>query len=552
MKHTLLLFFICLLSLSGQAQTISLVKTLGITYAPSTEYVESDGWLYFAVNTQLWRTDGTAANTTMIKSFAGEPLYAFTNFKNKLYFLANDSIHGLELWCTSGTPQTTVLVKDIYPGFKSAFADQASSRYQVIVMDNHLYFIVDDGVHGYELYKSDGTQAGTQMVIDLDPKPGAGGVGRGSAHSNPMAVLNGRVYFGGASNLDSISTYGLWSSDGTDTGTHFLIKGDMDVSTFAQSGNRLYFSVNSPFWSGLWTTDGTVNGTRQVDSRCTFLGEDHATLGSKFFYTNHCSGVDSLLVTDGTYNGTIALGKCVPRIAVTNINGFYHDKTSFLTALNNKVYFINESELWSSDGTPGGTLRINPVATGTEKLNMPVHMISMGGHLYFKSLDSERVEVWRSNGTNTGTHRIAKPDANSNYMNLSLLGLSKTLSGNKWGIRSSFGTYKNELYFLGTYDTTLNVGLYKLDPVSNAVLPVNPQDVSLYPNPSAGLINIVMHGRQYDYLILTDQLGRQVYQQSINPGKRSISVQLPANAPGIYYLQLSGKDGSITQKVLLQ
>src|SRR5262245_1794554 len=50
------------------------------------------------------------------------------------------------------------------------------------------YFIADDGIHGRELYKSDGTAAGTVLVKDILP-------GSASLEPNQLTNVNGTLFF---------------------------------------------------------------------------------------------------------------------------------------------------------------------------------------------------------------------------------------------------------------------------------------------------------------------------------------------------------------------
>ena len=82
-----------------------------------------------------------------------------------LFFAASDGIHGSELWKTDGTASGTVLVKDIDPG-------SAGSNVKGIVnVNGTLYFSANDGTHGTELWKvrADGSVV---MVDDINPEKG--------------------------------------------------------------------------------------------------------------------------------------------------------------------------------------------------------------------------------------------------------------------------------------------------------------------------------------------------------------------------------------------
>src|SRR5262249_58532624 len=85
-----------------------------------------------------------------------------------LFFTANDGVNGEELWKSDGTEAGTVLVKDINPG--SAFGYGYGSRpYELTAVGGTLFFTADDGAHGRELWKSNGTEAGTVLVKDNNP-----------------------------------------------------------------------------------------------------------------------------------------------------------------------------------------------------------------------------------------------------------------------------------------------------------------------------------------------------------------------------------------------
>ena len=116
-----------------------------------------NGILYFtasqpATGKELWRTDGTAEGTWIVKDIepregrGSEPRF-LTGVGHLLFFEASEARHGIgELWCSDGSEQGTVAI-DLRPG------NRGSSPHQLVKVGNSLYFAADDNINGEELWR---------------------------------------------------------------------------------------------------------------------------------------------------------------------------------------------------------------------------------------------------------------------------------------------------------------------------------------------------------------------------------------------------------------
>jgi ELWxxDGT repeat protein len=228
----------------------------------------------FADGRELWVTDGTRDGTKLLKDINPDrssslDFYGLTKFNNKLYFSADDGSNGRELWISDGTESGTQLLKDLNPGsydFNGYSYPESSSPKEFFKFNNKLYFIADDGVNGTELWVTDGTTNGTQLLKDINPQ----------VFSNPrfFTEFNNKLYF--VAN-DGVNGTELWVTDGTTNGTQLVAdirpgRIGSSIRDFIILGDELFFSADNGSAVGFelfkLTLDGstTITGTNRADN----------------------------------------------------------------------------------------------------------------------------------------------------------------------------------------------------------------------------------------------------------------------------------------------
>lgn len=350
---------------------------------------------------ELWSTDGTKQGTTMVK-IADEPIHGDDdphNFKilnGRLLYTAFDFPYGVELWSTDGTPQGTKIVEDLFPGHNSGYATAAnrpafcntqhnsgivyknklyfqgrrdslsgfelyctdgntislvkeihstpyygSFPHQFKIVNGTLFFVATDSAHGAELWKTDGTEAGTVMVKDINPGRKASlfsinffinNTSRVSGDLNLLAELNNKLIFVAQ---DDVHGFELWESDGTAAGTRLikdinpgidngfeptLSEGDLTLGLLHIENTYngiLYFAGNDGVnGRELWQTDGTTAGTHMVEQVGVY---PDSAAGSKLEYIYVESNNVWLNMSNGKTGNELYLYKATPQSVATTV-----------------------------------------------------------------------------------------------------------------------------------------------------------------------------------------------------------------------------------------
>ncbi len=211
------------------------------------------------------------------------------------FFAASDALHGVELWRSDGTAAGTYLVADIWPGMPG------SSPADLVAMYGEVFFSANDGAHGPELWASDGTAGGTYMVSDIAPGPNG---------SNPeyLTAVNGLLFF--AAN-DGVSGTELWCSDGSAAGTRLV--SDINPGAGSSSPQQLidyggyvyFFASNGAGPPALWRSDGTAAGTIPISNFGGATPLQMSVANGRLDILTNDTTVGYEWISDGTAAGTL-------------------------------------------------------------------------------------------------------------------------------------------------------------------------------------------------------------------------------------------------------
>jgi ELWxxDGT repeat protein len=424
------------------------------------DFADFQGTLHFAVNFEdgrrgLWRSTGTDAGTTQVRAFPatqgnGTPMLSqLTATPTRLFFQAADTATGSELWVSDGTTAGTRLVRDLTPGPADSYLTHlAATPGNTVVFIRDVYDAAT-GTSRYQLWRSDGTPAGTVLLRDF-----------GTNVSIPYqdAKVNGTLRFfvrelnGGTS---------LWKTDGTAAGTVQLKRLDAGPNSYPfdvrTTGDLTLFTLEEETVTELWKSDGTAAGTVRLAS----FGKARSVralgpLGAYAYVTTTSFATQYMVV----YRVPLAGGNPTPVVTLPNDYTSQGEAFPYIDAVSQvlggaKLYFAvaigsngpapRDTQLWVTDGTAGGTTLLRRPLSLSDEYSSP--LLAVSDNLVFFSSDggsTAGIEPWVSNGTRAGTRRLKD--------------ISDTASSRS-SYPHEFYRHAGRVYF-SAYDDTLNAQLW--------------------------------------------------------------------------------------------
>ena len=368
---------------------VSDIYPLTASSIPDVDFATLNGFVYFtafrpAEGRELWRTDGTPSGTTLVKDIVSGPTGSNTTnayhlFSNNSYLLlsVNTATEGAELWKSDGTEAGTIPLADINPGTASSNPDYFSPYNNLVI------FQATDAAHGTEYWKTNGTPAGTTILKDINPGPG-----------NMYSLINLPFQYRFNNKLFFVANDGtrgdeVWSTDGTELNT--VILKDIQSgpsSTFVfnavKVGDKFFFTssdLNTRF--EMWQSDGTPTGTTLFKA---FIPADFG--GSPFIFPPNNIDFENLTVTQPLFQG----------------NKFFFTAGTVAEGV----------ELWVSDGTLPGTKIVKNIGPNASDGVSFSSYAYTSANFYFSADDNVKgLEVYKSDGTEAGTSMVADINPNA-------------------------------------------------------------------------------------------------------------------------------------------
>ncbi|MGE5520164.1 MAG: T9SS type A sorting domain-containing protein [Candidatus Dadabacteria bacterium] len=522
-----------------------LPKTPSITLAGN--------YLYFIANdglhgNELWKTDGTATGTMIVAdvnlgsgstNFYWQPFAVLGN--SLLFTTINESDYSYQVWKTDGTATGTILLKSFGPN--SGYLTYFFGEDWYYKFNNKIYFNVSSGTWNPHLWVSDGTVNGTVLVKDID-----------AMLSNAITV-NNHFYFSGGS---AATGGGLWISDGTTAGTYILKEifpntaADyyLNLQPFDYTngysdnlfhGKFFFIAINNTDYQ-LWISDGTIDGSSKVMDMNTAGGTEitnslsyYYTAEGLYFTSNNGTGVEPWF-TDGTTPGTHIIADINPGTGSSNPN--------YLFVYNNRLYL---------NATNGDNSVVNTdlyVLTGKATV-LPVSLLQFSAT---KMTESVHLQWLTTALENMDYYNIERSVDGANFSTIGRVNSYATSTSYVFDDRQALTL--NQPIFYYRLKLVENNGTYKYSNIVTVDLMNSAFSVTFTPNPVRDNATLNVNGAKSGKMIIEiiDLSGRTLMQlnKTVNGGVIQLPIEVNSLAPGSYMLRITNANNRHVQQFIKQ
>ncbi|MCX6197778.1 MAG: T9SS type A sorting domain-containing protein [Bacteroidetes bacterium] len=497
---------------------------------------EFNNKLYFGAqsspdNTELWMSDGTTGGTLLVKEINATGSADIGNIAvagGKLFFMATENGTDYDLWMSDGSDNGTTKIAELNQSWNGALSPQ-----NISVMGSRLLFCTQD-----QLIITDGTTAGTDSLHAITTY--AQGFG--------YCELNNKAYF---ILPNGNGTQELWRTDGTVAGTEMVIDLTASSSNIISidamlSFNHKLFLVASASGHGpdLFAFNGNATDTLERNIIATG-GSSYPT--NVRFYNNAIYFIASTMTSANVFR--IAEGSST---AVELLPGATYSWLSNLGFANNKAYFFadgqKEIQILDLNTLARTTLVLDglfaPNFLGTDQPGT----IGANGKIFFQAVDSasnKQVFV-ESDGTLQGTQVVMPAGANTEHPFNFISGCGTLdvfdfkIWGNKVIVPANFTDAGRELW------------IYEPEATTGIIQTQNENTFSLFPNPAKGDVTVKTNSNGYcDQEIAITNVSGQVVLKTVFQNE-STTIKLSLLATGNYCATLS-ENGKVigTKKLVL-
>ena len=253
------------------------------------------------------------------------------------------------------------------------YMDETSDTF--FMFEGEMYFTAEANdasmALGNELFKTDGTQAGTVLVKDITTGENESSYAPDGSYVAPT-IFNGEMYFGAYNGNDGE----LWKTDGTTAGTVLAVAdpinpGDDTQAAAVEINGKLFMDFRtSEYGQECYVTDGTEAGTTLLKD--IFVGTESSVYRGNYpptpvlfqnhvFFVAYDGTTNALWATDGTPDGTVQVTTFGYEYAIGN-----QDEASMVVAGDNMFFGVNDPSVLLGD--PTGQMSLYKISSASPQL----------------------------------------------------------------------------------------------------------------------------------------------------------------------------------------